>query len=148
MPAAVTTKRQLSRKTPGKAATKGPSVPPDQLAKQLAATLVVSDPKGKRKADITLSDEEKRANSMRSVNTASQHFSSLVKTGWKSSSDTKSTTFKSATESALSAANHLEILRRMKQDDLDIERAAISVLGKLVALDLVSSLECHRTAVI
>ncbi|ESK88507.1 cysteine-type endopeptidase [Moniliophthora roreri MCA 2997] len=134
MPSTAPTKRQTSRKAPLKPTVKVAPVSTEQLAEKLA-TLVVSNSKGKQKAKVGLSAEEERAQSMHCVNSASQHLSSLVKSGWKSS-EPKSTIYKSATESALSAAKHLEILRKQSPDDIDTERAAISVLGKLVALEL------------
>ncbi|KAF9269561.1 hypothetical protein L218DRAFT_1030382 [Marasmius fiardii PR-910] len=113
----------------------------ERLAEQLATSLVVSNGKGKHKAMSTsaLSKEEQRANSMRSVNSASQHLSTLFQSGWRHSrekSTRKPSVLNDALQSALKATNHLQSLRRLDFCDLDVERAAMSVLAKLVALEM------------
>ncbi|KAG6866774.1 hypothetical protein C0991_011433 [Blastosporella zonata] len=104
----------------------------DKLAEQLTSGLVISDAKGKRKA-ANLSDEQIRLESMRAVNSASQSLSSAINSGWKKSSGKTSSTVASA---AAAAAKHLTILRQNGSGDLDVERAAMSVLGKLVSLEM------------
>jgi separase len=114
------------------------AVSTDQLADQLATGLTISNLKGKQKA----SDEDLRLSAMRSVNSASQALSTAVQSGWKRSSGTTqskpSSTLSNVTASAASASKHLAILRSMRPNDIDVERAATSVLSKLVALELVS----------
>ncbi|KAF8958159.1 peptidase family C50-domain-containing protein [Flammula alnicola] len=49
--------------------------------------------------------------------------------------------------SASSAAKHLAILRSMSPGDVDVERAAVSVLGKLIALEMVcQEFSCHKSS--
>ncbi|KAJ6525608.1 peptidase family C50-domain-containing protein [Mycena capillaripes] len=77
---------------------------------------------------------------MRAANSASQELSNIVQSGWRKSSDgppsKKSPTFVNASASAMVAAKHLALLRKTSPGDLDIERAAGSVLGKLVTLEM------------
>lgn len=127
------------------------SVPPrkvpvsvDKLADQLASGLTLNHGKGKQKATApALSTEEMRIASMRSVNAASQGLSTIVQSSWKRSAPVppkKSNTLSEANALANSAATHLETLRKICPEDLDVERAAASVIGKLVALEMVCSL--------
>ncbi|KAJ7709735.1 peptidase family C50-domain-containing protein [Mycena rosella] len=114
------------------------NTPGDQLADKLSS-LTISKPKAKGKEKATLSPEEQRVQAMRAVNSASQELSSAVQSGWRKSADVpqkKSPAFVSANASATLAAKHLALLREISPGDLDIERAAGSVLGKLVTLEL------------
>ncbi|KAJ7741576.1 cysteine peptidase C50 [Mycena maculata] len=111
----------------------------DKLADSLAS-LTISKPKAKGKEKATLSPEEQRVTAMRAVNSASQELSALVQSGWRKSSEApsakKSPALLSANTSATLAAKYLAMLREISPGDLDIERAAGSVLGKLVALEM------------
>ncbi|KAK1232899.1 separin protein [Marasmius sp. AFHP31] len=137
MPPSTTLRRTATRQPPS-ASRKATSV--DQLAEQLATNLVVSkDIKGKQKAAPSMTPEEQRAHSMRNINSASQHLSSLFQSGWRQSqekSTQKSSVSSDAIASASKAATNLQTLRKLGSRDVDIERAAMSVLGKLVALEL------------
>lgn len=111
----------------------------DQLAEQLATSLTISNPKGKQNASAVLSDEDLCLSAMRSVNSSSQALSTAVQSGWKQSSGTiQSKSSSTVTASATSAAKHLNILRSIRPNDVEVERAAMSVLTKLVALEMVS----------
>jgi separase len=82
---------------------------------------------------------------MRSVNSASQALSTVIQSGWKHSGiahPKPSSTLLSVTSAAASAAKHLALLRTMRPNDLDVERAAMSVLTKLVSLEMVSTILC------
>ncbi|KAF8212071.1 peptidase family C50-domain-containing protein [Mycena galopus ATCC 62051] len=104
------------------------------------ASLSISKPKTKGKEKATSTPEEQRVSAMRTVNSASQELSNIVKSGWRKSSDVpplkKSPGFGDATASATLVAEHLALLRDMSPGDLDIERAAGSVLGKLIVLEM------------
>ncbi|KAF8623369.1 hypothetical protein AX17_007447 [Amanita inopinata Kibby_2008] len=121
----------------------------DELAGTLAANLVISDDTGSRKgkqkaseqSQPKQSDERKRITSMRAVNAASQALSTLVQSGWKKSAEISQEKqslldMSSAIGSAESAAKHLCVLRTLSPNDLNVERAAISILGKLVSMDM------------
>ena len=116
---------------------KKPAISTDKLADKLD----ISNQKGKQKALGILSDEDIRLSAMRSVNSASQALLTVVQSGWKRSSSSKkvkaSLSLSNITASAASAAKHLAILRGMRPNDVDVERAAASVLTKLVALEMV-----------
>ncbi|KAJ7173997.1 cysteine peptidase C50 [Mycena crocata] len=111
----------------------------DQLADKLSS-LTISKPKSKGKEKATPTPEEQRVSAMRAVNAASQELSAAVQSGWRKSSDLpptkRSPTFVSASASASQAAKQLALLREISPGDVDIERAAGSVLGKLVALEM------------
>ena len=136
MPTSSTTRRTDTIRQPRK-----PAISADQLADQLAATLAISNAKGKQKASVLFSDEDLRLSAMRSVNSASQALSTVVQSGWKRSSASiqlkSSLSLSNITASAASAAKHLAVLRSMRPNDVDVERAAASVLTKLVALEMV-----------
>lgn len=135
-----TTKRQPNGQSKTAAA--------DQLADALATRLTISAAKGKKKAleshERESSDEEKRVASMRAVNAASQTLSSVVQSGWKKSTDvparrqtTKKGSLSTAMDAAEAASRHLAVLRSLSPNDLNVERAAISIVGKLVSIDMV-----------
>jgi hypothetical protein len=118
------------------------TVSADQLADALASQLTISDgKKGKRKeAEPSVSDGEKLITSMRAVNAASQALSALAQSGWRRSTETKLVkkgSMSSAVDASESASKHLAVLRSLSPSDINVERAAISVLGKLVTLDMV-----------
>ena len=112
----------------------------EDLADALATKLTISGSKGKQKAaPEVISEDDLRISAMRSVNSASQELSNVVRSGWKKSlSNFSKTTLSNAESSALTAEENLYVLRRICLQDMDVERAAVSVLGKLVTLDMVS----------
>ncbi|KAF7305053.1 Cysteine peptidase C50 [Mycena kentingensis (nom. inval.)] len=111
-----------------KAPTRPKQRPEDALVDGIAA-LSISKPQSKA---------DQRLASMRAVNTASQELSALVQSGWNKSADasTKSANATKAAAAATAASKHLALLRDASPGDVDIERAAGSVLGKLVALEM------------
>ena len=124
-----------------KQANKSKSIP--KLSSLLADPgLAISKANGKKKTTALFqSDEQRRLVAMQSVNSASQSLSALVQSDWKRRSELppnkKSSTQASANASAASAAKHLSTLREISPGDLDVERAASSVVGKLIALEMV-----------
>jgi len=121
--------------------TKNAPVSVDRLADQLATTLTVSNVKGKQKQPTPpLSPAEQKLQAMRLINSASQQLSTIIQTGWKRSqenSSKKSPTLADADKSFATAAENLAILRELNLNDVDIERAGMSILSKLVALEMV-----------
>ena len=118
------------------------TVSADQLADALAAQLTISDGrKGKQKqAEPSVSDGEKLVASMRAVNAASQALTALAQSGWRRSAETKLVkkgSMSSAIDASESASKYLAVLRSLSPSDINVERVAMSVLGKLVALDMV-----------
>jgi separase len=77
---------------------------------------------------------------MLSVNTASKDLSKVIQSGWKRSSSSSKATLQSTTSSASAAVKHVAVLRNLCPEDVDVERAAVSILGKLVVLELVRRL--------
>lgn len=117
------------------------SITADQLVTELVSKLTLNDVKGKRKAEEPIVDT--KLSSMRAVNAASQSLGAVVQSGWKKSnaSSASRTTLTTIKNSASSAENHLSILRKLTPGNVDVERAAVSVLGKLVSLEMV----CFKT---
>ncbi|PPQ82925.1 hypothetical protein CVT24_008809, partial [Panaeolus cyanescens] len=108
----------------------------DQLADQLATKLVIESAKGKQKAEGS-DGEATKLTAMRAVNASSQTLSGVVQSGWKKSASQAAKSTLSTVNTAVSTCTkHLAILRKLSPDDLDVERAALSVLGKLVALEM------------
>ena len=112
----------------------------EDLADALATKLTISGSKGKQKAaSEVISEDDLGISAMRSVNSASEELSNVVRSGWKKSpSNFSKTTLSNAESAALMAEGNLCVLRRICLQDMDVERAAVSVLGKLVTLDMVS----------
>ncbi|KAI0266095.1 peptidase family C50-domain-containing protein [Gloeopeniophorella convolvens] len=149
MPAKVTTRRPVAAPT-RQAAAKGrtpAAASTDELASQLASKLTVSKAKttrstAKRDApDAPKTPQERRVSAMRSVNAASQGLGAVVKTGWKAPSEVPPTKKPAAAPHeafglATSARIALEELRGISPGDVDVERAAISIAGKLLGLDM------------
>ncbi|KAJ7598753.1 cysteine peptidase C50 [Mycena floridula] len=131
MPTA-STSRSVTTKTRPNVRTKPGAPSVDRLADQLASTLSLKAT-GKKKA--TVNPEEQKVSAMRSVNAASQTLSTVAQSGWKNSTR-KSTTLTEATAAASAASKNLDTLRRLTPEDIDVERAAASVLAKLVALEM------------
>ena len=112
----------------------------DQLADAIATQLTISDGKKGKQKEQFASCEEKLAASMRAVNAASQVLSDLVQSGWKRSAETtqlKKGSMSTAVDASESASKHLAILRSLSPSDINVERAAISFLGKLMTLEMV-----------
>ncbi|KAG6332445.1 hypothetical protein ID866_6643, partial [Astraeus odoratus] len=124
------------RKTARKTATKLTTV-----------TTVLEADKGKRKRDETRvrtspsTPEDVRVNTMRVVNTGLQVLSTLVQSGWKAPPEdihrrpTRDPTIAKVAKAVEEAGAALEILRSLSTEDLDVERAASSFVGKLLALE-------------
>nr|GAT53299.1 cysteine peptidase C50 [Mycena chlorophos] len=116
----------MASSTRRKAPTRSKPRVDDALVDGLAALSLASKP-------------EQRVASMRAVNAASQDLSSLLQTGWRKSADPKSPAATKASTAAVAAAKHLAILRDVSPGDVDVERAAGSVLGKLVVLEMLDA---------
>ncbi|KAI0777838.1 peptidase family C50-domain-containing protein [Trametes elegans] len=74
---------------------------------------------------------------MRAVNSASKGLSAIVESGWKAT-EAKSdrTTATAAVKHATTARKELGVLRELSTGEVDVERAASSVVGKLVSLEM------------
>ena len=129
-------RRPLSSRSISKA---GKQVAED-LADVLATKLTISGSKGKQKAaPEVISEGDLRISAMWSVNSVSQELPNIVCSGWKKSlSNFSRPTLSNAESSALTAEENLCVLHRICLQDMDVERAAVSVLSKLVTLDMVS----------
>ncbi|KZT63999.1 hypothetical protein DAEQUDRAFT_815284 [Daedalea quercina L-15889] len=122
-----------SRPIRSTARTKTNTITPDDLANEVAKKLTIKDSrttKGKSKiAPSPLTVEERRANAMRTVNTISKTLSELIASGSVKKSQ-------GVIEEMINSARHaLRELRELNPGDVDIERAASSVAGKLVSLE-------------
>ena len=113
------------------------------------ASVSTSKAKGARNDTVTehsrgaKSTQDKRVAAMRAVNAASQGLTAIMKSGWKASRPDPSAKKSTATTHevfnlAASARTALRDLRALLPGDIDVERAAISVAGKLLGLDVVS----------
>ena len=141
MPAAATTSRKAApssiRGALRKAGANATST--DDLADQLASKLTISKPR-MRKNLPTETPKERSTAAMRSVNASSQALTALVQSGWKASNaspPSKKQVGPDAASLAVSCQRSLLELRSLNSGSLDIERAASSVVGKLIALELV-----------
>jgi len=133
--ASTSTKRMTASSRMASRATKTSSISADKLAEQLASRLTISNDKGKQKASGTPTQDEIRVCAMKAVNSASQALSTVVQSGWKKSTGKASPP--SVATSVAAAVKNLAVLRKICPNEVDIERAAMSLLGKLVALELV-----------
>ena len=124
------------------------STSPDDLADKLATTLTISDSKGKRRAAAP-TPEERKANAMRAVNLASKSLSAILESGWKASEAKPAdrTTASTITKHAAAARKDLTLLRELSPGEVDLERAASSIVGKLISLEMVRPhITADRTA--
>ncbi|KAI0298727.1 peptidase family C50-domain-containing protein [Multifurca ochricompacta] len=120
-----------------------------KITHELAVTHSISKAQGPRKGTATEpsrtleSTQEKRTFAMRAVNSASQGLTTVIKSGWKALSPENSVkrSAKAVHEAfgmATSARVALEDLRSISPGDMDVERAGVSVAGKLLSLDMYS----------
>jgi separase len=116
-----------------------------RLASTLTQALTISNAKGvgTEHSGVPESIQDRRISVMRTVNGASQGLTAVMKSGWKAPSvehPTKRPTaaLHEAFGLSASARSALGDLRVISPGDADVERAAISVAGKLLSLDMVS----------
>lgn len=129
-------KASISSKT-STSKSKSTMTSPDELADQLASNLTISNKTRKPRAFPV---EETRLAKMRLINSTSQSLSNTIKSGWKASKDdvgNKSSTSSGVSMSATTAKKALQELRTICPGDVDVERAASSIVGKLIALEMV-----------
>ncbi|KAF7793315.1 hypothetical protein EIP86_004427 [Pleurotus ostreatoroseus] len=103
------------------------------------------------KAKLTItpqSVEERSLDAMRAINSASKGLSSAIQSGWTASCDRTTSptphkaskaspsTLTTAIEHFTSAKHSLQTLRRTKPCNMDTERAASSIVGKLISLEM------------
>lgn len=135
-PKASTSRRPVSTRT-AKATKKAEDV--EGLTRQLASKLTISKPKAKPKVAPDSPPQDDPNVSMRTVNAASQKLSALMQTGWTAVKDNGAS--KQRQEAATCTRNikkNLNTLRKtVASSPLDLERAALSAVGKLLALQLV-----------
>ncbi|KAI6117301.1 peptidase family C50-domain-containing protein [Pisolithus croceorrhizus] len=114
-------------------------------SKSRTTTISVTRTKGKSQTSVTITEpppsERDRVSAMRAVNASLQTLSTVVQSGWKASKrDAKrrvvEPTAKMADKAVAEAVSALERLRIICPEDMDIERAACSLVGKLLALEL------------
>lgn len=134
-----------TKKEKGSVKEKAASVSTEDVTHRLASTLTISNAKGvgAEHSGAPESIQDRRISVMRAVNGASQGLTAVVKSGWKAPSVEPSTKKSTATRHeafslAASARSALGDLRVISPGDVDVERAAISVAGKLLSLDMVS----------
>ena len=126
-----------------------------ELANRLASGLKITDdtiprkgPSNKTKSSkvAAKSPEECRALAMRSVNSVLQSLTSAVQAGWKATTSRASLSYTTTGMSLLAttARTSLATLRGLSTGSVDVERAALSVVGKLVALEMVHNAFLHH----
>jgi separase len=112
---------------------------PDDLAQHVSNLTISTKPKPKPKSKPSSSSGDgdsttRVAAAMRAVNAVSQSLSGLVQSGWRAGSGKKSF---QAVEAGENASKELRKLRVVCVGDVDVERAASSMVGKLVVLEMV-----------
>ncbi|KAG1788751.1 peptidase family C50-domain-containing protein [Suillus plorans] len=110
----------------------------DELVEKPGDERTTSKAKGKQKAKDE-SPEQRKISAMLDVNASLQTMSLMAKSGWKANLEegrTKSSAL-SKVSAAISRANEaLSCLRVLCPDDLDVERAASSMMSKLLVLEM------------
>ncbi|KAI0918289.1 hypothetical protein AcV5_002308 [Taiwanofungus camphoratus] len=108
----------------------------EDLATTLETKLTISDAKGKSKAKTTQPTvEERRINAMRDINATSRSLSAVLDSASQRTSSVKYDDT-SIFESVSTAKSALQMLRKLNPGEMDIERAASSIVGKLVSLEM------------
>lgn len=123
--------RPTTSSRPGRSAVRAKTTL-DDLADEVANKLTLREPrtvKGKAKAVPT--NEERKATAMRTVNTVSKTLSELV------ARNSSRRIQKIPEETINTAICALQSLRELNPGDVDTERAASSMAGKLVSLEMV-----------
>ena len=113
----------------------------EDLTRQLSSKLTISKSKEKQKATSDPPLQDNPNVNMRTVNVASQKLSALMHTGWSATKDNGiSKQRQEAVTCAMNIKKNLNTLRRAAASSpLDLERAALSAVGKLLTLQLVRS---------
>ncbi|KAG2136721.1 peptidase family C50-domain-containing protein [Suillus clintonianus] len=109
-----------------------------ELAEKPGDGRTTSKAKGKQKAKDE-SPEKRKISAMLDVNTSLQTLSSVAQSGWKANSEegrTKSSAFNKVSAAVSCANEALSCLRVICSDDLDVERAASSMMSKLLVLEM------------
>jgi separase len=110
-----------------------------ELDEKLVDGSTTSKAKGKQKAKDK-SPEERRVSAMLDVNASLHTLSSVAQSGWKANSEegrTRSSALGKVSAAVARTNEALLCLRVICPDDLDVERAASSVMSKLLALEMV-----------
>ncbi|KAL4259196.1 separase [Pleurotus pulmonarius] len=131
--------RRTASKLPSKvvANSKPPSTV-DQLTSELAG-LRIADKKGKQRQQPTESDispEARKVQAMRAVNASSQSLSKFAQSGWKRSKPSRGTSLSDVKKCITDVTKALTYLRGLDEGNLDIEKSASSVVGKLIAMEM------------
>ena len=113
----------------------------EDLTRQLASKLTISKPKEKQRATPDSPPQDDPSASMRTVNTASQKLSTLIQTSRSAAKDSGvGKQRQEAVTCAKTIKTNLNALRKAAvSSPPDLERAALSAVGKLLALQLVRS---------
>lgn len=84
--------------------------------------------------------EDPKSTAMKNVNTVLQSLSSAIQSDWKATTARTGSSFTSAglSKLATTARTSLSALRKLTPGALDVERAALSTVGKLVTLEMAS----------
>ncbi len=123
-------------------------VAPDELADEFTSKLAISKRRTKSKATGPAplqTPEERCLSAMRAVNASSQKLSTISDSGWKTSTQTlpkhartpSSVSVGSVGDIVGSLRKDLQLLRQLKPGEMDLERAALSAIGKLASLEMV-----------
>lgn len=111
----------------------------DELVEKPGDERTTFKAKGKQKAKDE-SPEQRNISAMLDVNASLQTMSLMAQSGWKANLEegrTKSSAL-SKVSAAISRTNEaLSCLRALCPDDLDVERAASSMMSKLLVLEMV-----------
>lgn len=112
----------------------------DQLTSELAG-LRIADKKGKQRQQASESDispEARKVQAMRTVNASSQSLSKFAQSGWKRSKPSRGTSLSDVKKCITDVTKALTYLRGLDGENLDIEKSASSVVGKLISMEMVS----------
>ncbi len=133
--------RRTASKLPSKvAANSKPLSTVDQLTSELAG-LRIADKKGKQRqpqSESDISPEARKVQAMRADNASSQSLSKFAQSGWKRSKPCRGTSLSDVKKCITDVTKALTYLRGLDEGNLDIEKSASSVVGKLIAMEMVS----------
>lgn len=119
-----------------------------ELANQFASGLRIAEaakprngPASKTKAPRAAAKaaEDPKSAAMKNVNTVLQSLTSAIQSDWKATTARSGSSFTSVglSKLATTARTSLVTLRKLNPGALDVERAALSAVGKLVTLEMV-----------
>lgn len=138
MPTARTSAKASTTRAKARPAAKSKDTTPDELATRFAQVVRVDDTSGKGKAkERGAAPGDTKAEAMASVNAVSHGLSALLPSANGAAAPKPTRSSPTVEDLAAMGRRSLQVLRGIIPGDFDVERAASSIVGKLISLERV-----------